>query len=148
MKGRSKVPQLRSQPRARTRGRFAAILIAASIAFGSLAGTASALHLWNEYQFHSGSLGPQQGAGTDYPGCGNRIWGSRANWSATPKEMTAALINTSGGWVESARSGTGHVGVTVTPGQSLKAHCKNAETNYTFSSNCHYLIAWYDGGCA
>ena len=132
---------------ARARVRLALIAGTLVAAAAAIVPAAVAYHQWNESVYHSGYLAPQQGASTGYSFC-NRYWGSRANWSATPWEMTAALINTSGGWVASARSGTGHVGVTIDIGPVVKAHCKNAENTWTFSSTCRSLIAYFDGGCA
>lgn len=123
---------------------FSAAVIVAMIAFVP---AATALHISQpEVVYWSGNLAPQAGQGTwGYP-C-HSIWGSRARWgAASQRAMTVALISTSGGWVRSARSTAGVVGVTYNIGasQTLKAYCKNSGTA-TFPPECSYGAAVYDG---
>ncbi|MDH4104097.1 MAG: hypothetical protein OEW52_12890 [Thermoleophilia bacterium] len=128
---------------------LAAAILTAVAAAMFLAPRAAAYHTWTEFTYWSGNLTPQEGRGSAYGNICGAVWGSRSNWTVgSGRVVVVALINTSGGWVKSARSSTGgQVGVTVTPGPVLKAHCKNDGT-VTFSQTCRYLWAYSDNPCA
>ena len=98
--------------------------------------------------YFNGFLGPQQGASSGYYSC-SRLHHSAAQWSATGWLVTAAIINTSGGWIRSSRSRDGYVYADVNPATTgtNKAHCKNAENIYSFSIFCSVIYAYPHGTC-
>ena len=125
------------------------VLAFAALALCTGAPSAHATHISNFAQYFEGWLAPGQGESTGHYHC-DKLWRSSSSWDAAGWHVTVAIIEPGGGWISSARSSSGHVATEVSPDTvtSNKAHCKNAESIYSFSVRCSRAFAYEHGLCA
>jgi hypothetical protein len=142
-----RVAEMRKPRGSRVRLSLALLVVCAAVV-GSNAPTAFGYHHSSPAAYFNGHLGPQQGAASGYYTC-YRLHHSAAQWSATGWFVTAAIIDSSGGWIRSSRSSSGYVSADVNPATTgrNKAHCKNAESIYSFSVACSLIYAYTHGTC-